>query len=389
MKIALFGGSFNPPHQGHVEAARSVMNTVRPDRLLIMPTCISPHKTMAEDTPSPEVRLELCRLAFRDIPEAEVCDLEIRRQGKSYTADTLLELCAMYPDAELAFVMGTDMILSLETWSRPETVMELAELVVLLRGVEEDEQVRSHADYLRDTYNARIIMPETGVYPASSTDVREELKQARGSRLLPEAVYQYIVENRLYGARAELDWLRVKAHAMLKPKRVPHVIGCEQEAIRLAQRWGEDTYNAAAAGILHDITKKLSVEEQLILCRKYDIIIDTSEAGYDKTLHQITGAAVAYGQFGVCQAIRDAIRWHTTGKPNMTTLEKIIYLADYIEPNRSFDGVEHIRALSYESLDAAMAEGLRMTMEDLQSKHAPILDISRRAYEWFIMRREG
>ena len=389
MKIALFGGSFNPPHRGHVEAAKSVMRTVKPDRLMIMPTCVSPHKMMAADTPSPEVRLELCRLAFAEIPQAEVCDLEIRRQGKSYTADTLLELRSQYPNAELVFVMGTDMILSLETWSRPQLIMELAELAVLLRGVEEDVQVRDHIDYLRRTYQARVTLLEAGVVPAASTDVREELKQARGRELLPDEMYAYVVKHRLYGARAELSWLREKAHAMLKPRRVPHVIGCEQEAIRLARRWGEDEYNAAAAGILHDITKKLSTEEQLILCRKYGIIIDTSVAGFDKTLHQITGAAVAYDQFGVCDAIRDAIRWHTTGKPNMTALEKIIYLADYIEPNRCFDGVTHMRTLSYESLDAAMAEGLRMTMEDLSSKNAPILEISRSAYDWFLNRREG
>jgi nicotinate-nucleotide adenylyltransferase len=176
---------------------------------------------------------------------------------------------------------------------------------------------------------------------------------------------------------------------MLKPKRVPHVAGCEQEAVRLAQRWGEDVYDAAAAGILHDITKKLSTEEQLILCDKYGIIIDMSVAGTDKTLHQITGAAVAYHEFGVSEKIRDAIRWHTTGKPKMTCLEKIIYLADYIEPNRCFDGVEHIRALSYESLDAAMEDGLRMTMEDLTSRGNPILEVSAQAYEWFKSRREG
>ena len=137
MKIALFGGSFNPPHLGHIEAARSVVSCLRPDRLLIMPTYVSPHKVMAEGTPSPEVRMELCRLAFSAIPEAEISDLEMCREGKSYTADTLLQLKEMYPKDELVFVMGTDMILSLETWSRPKTVMELAELAVLLRGVDE------------------------------------------------------------------------------------------------------------------------------------------------------------------------------------------------------------------------------------------------------------
>ena len=389
MKVALFGGSFNPPHLGHVEAARSVVSCVQPDRLLIMPTCISPHKIMAFDTPGPDVRKTLCELAFAEIPQAEVSDLEMRREGKSYTVDTLTQLHEMYPEDHFVLIMGTDMILSLETWYRPETIMELAEIAVLLRGVDEDEQVRSHIAYLRERYGARITLLEAGVYPAASTDVRETLKQAGGSELLAEPVYEYIIRNRLYGAKADLNWLRKKAHGMLKPKRIPHVEGCEQEAMRLAERWGEDIYDAAAAGILHDITKKLSIAEQLILCEKYGIIIDMSVAGMDKTLHQVTGAAVAYHEFGVSEKIRDAIRWHTTGKPDMTVLEKIIYLADYIEPNRCFDGVERIRALSYESLDAAMEDGLRMTMEDLISRGNPILDISAQAYEWFKSRREG
>ena len=389
MKIALFGGSFNPPHAGHVEAAKSVVSCLQPDRLLIMPTCVSPHKIMAEDTPALDVRKRLCELAFGEIPQAEVSDLEMRRTGKSYTADTLMELHAMYPDDQLVLVMGTDMILSLENWSRPEVIMELAEIAVLLRGVDEDVQVRSHIEYLRDTYGARITLLKTGVYPAASTDVRNALKQGSGRELLTAPVYEYAVRNRLYGAKASLDYLREKGHAMLHPKRVAHVIGCEGEAVRLAERWGADTYEAAAAGILHDITKKLSVEEQLILCGKYDIIVDMSVAGTDKTLHQITGAAVAYHEFGVNEAIRDAIRWHTTGKPDMTDLEKIIYLADYIEPNRRFDGVEQIRKLSYENMDAAMEDGLRMTMEDLKSRGASVLDISQQAYDWFKTRREG
>lgn len=388
MKIALFGGSFNPPHLGHVEAARSVVACLKPDRLLIMPTHVSPHKVMAEDTPSPELRLALCRLAFAGIPEAEVSDLEMRREGKSYTADTLLELHTMYPEDELVLIMGTDMILSLESWSRPETIMALAEIAVLLRGVDEDAQVLAHIQYLRETYHAKITLLQTGVYPAASTEIRQALKDASGRNQLEESVYEFIIKNRCYGAKAELDWLREKGLARLHPKRIPHVLGCEQEAVRLAKRWGEDVYDAAAAGILHDITKRLSEEEQLILCDQYGIIIDMSVPGTDKTLHQITGAAVAYHEFGVSQKICDAIRWHTTGKPDMTDLEKIIYLADYIEPNRCFDGVERIRTLSYESLDAAMEEGLRMTMEDLSARGAPILEVSRSAYDWFKMRRE-
>ena len=116
MKIAVYGGTFNPPHAGHMQAVRSVSDCLRPDKILVIPTNLAPHKQMSPDTPAPEERLELCRLAFRDIPGAEVSDLEMRRTGKSYTSDTILELREQYPEDELVFVMGTDMILSLETW---------------------------------------------------------------------------------------------------------------------------------------------------------------------------------------------------------------------------------------------------------------------------------
>ena len=389
MKIAMFGGSFNPPHMGHVEAARSVIASIHPDRLLIMPTCVSPHKAMAGDTPPPEKRLELCRLAFAGLPEAEVSDLEMRRAGKSYTVDTLQQLKELYPDAELTLVMGTDMILSLESWKDPETIMQLAQIAVLLREDGEKDAVLKQIDHLQTVYDAKVQLLEAAVYPATSTEIRAELKQAEKPAELGEEEYAYIVKHLLYGARAELCSLREKGLAMLKPNRVKHVLGVEQEAVKLAKRWGEDEYMAAAAGILHDCTKKLTTDEQLNLCKKYGIILDTFEEGFEKALHQMTGAAVAEHEFGACKAICEAIRWHTTAKPEMTTLEKVVYLADYIEPNRDFEGVDRMRVISYQDLDLAMEEGLRMTMEDLRSKHAHVLEESQRAYDWFKSRREG
>lgn len=387
MRRVVYGGTFNPPHLGHIEAVRSVWKALRPDKILVMPTNIAPHKAMSVDTPAPEERMELCRLAFGDLPGVEVSDLEMRRTGKSYTADTILELRERFPGDELIFVMGTDMILSLETWHEPETVMANAALAVLLRGDADDGKVDGHISYLNERYGANVLRVNAPVHPMASSDIRDALKQAAGREFLSDKVYARIIKHRDYGAKAELEWLRERAVEMLAPKRVPHVMGCAGEAVRLAKRWGADVYEAEAAGILHDITKKCDLAEQLLLCDKYGMIIDTSMAGMEKTLHQITGAAVAYNEFGVSEAVRDAIRWHTTGKADMSLLEMILYLADYIEPTRDFDGVEELRALSYEDLNAAMELGLRMTMEDLRSKGAPVLDISAQAYFWFKKQR--
>ena len=139
--------------------------------------------------------------------------------------------------------------------------------------------------------------------------------------------------------------------------------------MQLAKLWGEDPEKAAVAGILHDSTKNLSYDEQLILCDKYGIILDNAQRENPKLLHAITGAALAKDRFGVSEEISQAIRWHTTGKPDMNTLEKIIYLADYIEPTRDFEGVERLRELAYEDLDAALALGLEMSLEELRRQN--------------------
>ena len=195
-------------------------------------------------------------------------------------------------------------------------------------------------------YGARVRIIDAAPLPMSSSEMRDMLVARRGADVLDGEVYARIIRLRDYGAKPQLDWLRERAYAYLKPKRIPHVAGCEQEASKLALRWGEDPGDAAEAGILHDITKKLSMDEQLILAEKYGIVFDKFERENIKLTHAITGAALSKELFGVPERIYSAIRWHTTGRADMTLLEKIIYIADYIEPTRDFEGVERLRELA-------------------------------------------
>ena len=383
MRIVIYGGSFNPPHRGHIEAAYAVQEQLKPDKMLIIPASIPPHKSLADGSPDAAERLELTRLAFSDIPNAEVSDIEINRDGKSYSADTLEQLMQLYPDAEFTFAMGSDMLLSFEQWYRFRFLLENMTLGVFCRNEGEDARVMRHAGYLKKTYGARCVFINHEPKPMSSSDIRSMLPERRGASCLPEPVYSRIIKNGDYGARPELYWLREKAYAMLSPKRVAHVAGCEAEAVNLAMRWGEDSENAAEAGILHDITKKLVLSDQLILCRKYGIINDTAEEENVKLLHAKTGAALAKDLFNISSEVYDAIRWHTTGKPDMTLLEKIIYMADYIEPNRDFEGVDKLRKLAYEDLDKAMALGLEMSLEDIRSYGQEPYYATAEAYEWY------
>ena len=236
---------------------------------------------------------------------------------------------------------------------------------------------------LVEKYGAKVVILKHDPVAASSSDIRERLRFGIGSELLPDSVYSEIIRRHYYDARPELSWLRAKVMPYLTEKRVAHVLGCENEAVSLANRWGEDPERAAVAGILHDITKKLSAEEQLKLCEKYGIINDAAEVANPKLLHAKTGAAFARELFGIEDDIYGAIRWHTTGKPDMTLLEKIIYLADFVEPTRDFPGVEELRELCFEDIDAAMAKGLEMSLEFIRSSGAEPYKDSVEACEWY------
>ncbi len=389
MVIALYGGSFNPPHLGHVDAARVSKEALKADKFIFIPASVPPHKALAASSPLPEERLEMTELAAQLVPGSEVSDYEIKLgDTPSYSANTAAYFREKYPEDRIFMLIGTDMFLSFEQWYAYEELLKLVELAVFPRQEGELENIERFADYMRSKYQARITVIPKCPLPMASSDVRARLPERKGRELVPDAVYARIIQKRYYGAKPEFAWLREQAKTLLKPKRVPHVLGCEAEAVRLAQRWGEDAEDAAEAGILHDITKKLDLPEQLLLCRKYGIIVDTLEKESSKLLHAKTGAMLAADRFGVSDRVRDAIYWHTTAKPDMTLLEKIIYMADYIEPNRDFEGVDKLRTLAYQDLDEAMILGLEMSIEDIRSYGVEPHPRSREALEWFLSRRE-
>ena len=142
--------------------------------------------------------------------------------------------------------------------------------------------------------------------------------------------------------------------------------------MRLAKQYGADVEKAQVAALLHDCTKKLNMDEQLALCRHYDIQLDELEQKALKLLHAKTGAAVARDLFGVDDDIYNAIYWHTTGKADMTVLEKVIYMADYIEPSRVFPGVEELRDAVHTDLDMGLLMGLEDSIEDMMHRGNPV-----------------
>ena len=386
MKIAIYGGSFNPPHNGHREAAATALRCLKPDRLLVVPDRLPPHKELSDGSPSPAERMELCRLAFASLPDAEVSDIELRREGASYTAETIEAMREQYPNDELTLILGADMLYCFEQWYRFRYLLTECSLAVLPRLDEDIDRLPGRIQALTDQYGARITMLPHVPVEISSSEIRARLSRRLGAELVPQEVYAEIIRRRYYEAQPELGWLREQSYALLKPKRIAHVAGCESTAVELAKHWGADPELAAEAAILHDATKKLSFAEQLNLCREYGIILHHAEDRFPPILHAITGAELAVRKFGVSGEVASAIRWHTTGKPDMTLLEKILYLADGIEPNRDYPGIEKLRTLAVTDIDAAMSMALAQSLAYIRERNEEPFAGTVEAADWYAAR---
>ena len=198
MRIGIMGGTFNPPHMGHINAAKTALKGIPLDRVIFIPTGVPPHKEMAKDSATTVERLHMTSLAAESIG-AGVSDIEIRREGKSYTADTLSYLKEQNPDDELWLIMGTDMFLSLESWRSPETIFRLAKIAVVPRNYDDIKKLSDQVTHLREKYGAESVVLDCEVIEISSTELRKKLREGKAEALVPESVYKYIVKNQLYG----------------------------------------------------------------------------------------------------------------------------------------------------------------------------------------------
>ena len=370
-RIGIYGGTFNPPHIGHVRAALGAVRALGLDRLLVIPDRIAPHKELPEGSATAEQRLEMVRLACGGDSALFVSDLELRREGKSFTYETVEQLRLQYPDDELILLMGTDMFLSFHEWRCPERILAQASLGVFYRGDKGEKAAIQARKGEMEAAGHTVYLVENEIVDISSTNLRRMLVFDCGAPFLPDGVGDYIRSHGLYGTcrnyrNLPMEELEPVVLSLLKKSRVNHVLGCRDTAVALAKHWGADETDAARAGILHDVTKALDGPLQLTLCAEYGTILSDFGKKYPKTLHALTGSLVAEQIFGENEAVVSAIRHHTTGKADMSLLEKIIYVADYMEPNRDFPGVEKLRELAFSDIDAALKLGLEMTLEHLK-----------------------
>ena len=174
-RIGIYGGTFNPPHAGHIHAAVQAVEALKLDKLIMIPAHVAPHKELPEGSPSPEQRLEMVKLAVQHCERIEVSDMELKREGRSYTYLTILELRKQYPRAQLFLIMGTDMFLAFEEWKEPDIIMANVAIAVLYRGEKgERDAIFAQKEHL-EAQGAKVKIMKNEVVAISSTNLRRLL----------------------------------------------------------------------------------------------------------------------------------------------------------------------------------------------------------------------
>lgn len=391
MRIGIYGGTFSPPHIGHIAAAKYFLKAADLDRLLIMPSLISPHKPTAKDD-DPNKRIEMLKLAFVDTPKIEICDYEIKKGGVSYTYLTL-EHFSNETDT-LCFLVGSDMFLTLDSWREPGRIFDLSEIWCLTRTGDDREELKAKGERYKEKFGARCFVCDNDAVVASSTDVRRILREGGdASQYLPDNVYAYIKDNDLYGAKNAYIKEYIKEH--LSEKRYEHCLGVAETAERIGDGLclpDSDISKLIRAGLCHDISKELTTDRQLEILSEYGITPEDDYLRAEQTLHQLSGAYYAKKLFGIDDEILGMINYHCTGAPNMTLYEKIIFLSDFAEPNRQYEACIKVRndlfsaPLTEQHLNKVFFDCCERQLKHIEEKGLPSHRLTRQTYAMEVLK---
>ncbi len=367
MRIGIFGGTFNPPHLGHKHLAKELKEKAELDKIIIIPACTPPHKVSRELADGVH-RMKMCELLFTD-DFYEISDIEIRRQGKSYTVDTVEQLKKLYPDDELFLIIGADMLMSFDKWYRYEDILSNVRLCVSVR----DDEVKTSdlCAYAKnvlklDSEKSEIIIADVEPLVCSSTDVRNHLSLGIDATMMTSVeVYNYARLNLLYDSPF-MDYKKI-LRDKLDDYRFLHSLNVAESAAVLALMYGADEEKGYFAGLVHDIMKNATKEEQLQIMEKGGIILSRTEKNNPKLWHAMAGEAYLRTKMGITDdEILSSVRYHTTGKAGMSLLDKIIYIADYISAERNYPDVDVMRQLALtKDLDEAALYALKYSFTSL------------------------
>ncbi len=344
--LLIFGGTFDPPHKGHLHLLKTAIEQVQCDKVLLIPAYQPPHKERRPSL-SFENRVEVLNSWFGSIPNLEISDIEQKRGGKSFTYETVDALQIIYPQDTLHLLIGTDMFLSFEEWRCFEHLLETVILVVGSRELGDRSALEKQRERLMSRYKCKgIILCSMKPVVFASSSLR-----SFGDGLA-ERILKYLNEN-------------------LDSKRVSHTLMVADYARNLAQIHEIDVEKAYLAALLHDCTKSRTERWQIDYAKERGIELTDDDLACPQILHQITAPIFAAETFGIDdQEILSAIGCHTTGKVDMTLLDRLIFFADGCEPSRNYPGVEELRKIAEQDLNLATLRLLERTIDFINDKNA-------------------
>lgn len=335
-KVLLFGGSYNPIHQGHINAALNASNFLGVDEVWLMPRKYNYDGSLLLDG---KHRVNMIKMAIEELPNFKVCDIELKDNKKEliYTYNTAAKLTKKYKDIEFYFLVGADQLNNLNRWYKADELTKLFNFVCYKRPgyVIDEEKVKK--------YNIQII--DGSLIDTSSTLIRSGVFQK-----IDEDIHQYILDKQLY--------LKERVMPRLPEDRFMHVLSTARLAKRIAISIGENPNNAYVAGILHDIAKGLTHDEIYSIVKEhYPSKLKLPKWAY----HAYASEYIAIKEFGIKnKSILKAIRNHVIATKTMSKLDKIIYSADKLEESRPFaHTVTEIRELAFKDIDKAFIETMK------------------------------
>lgn len=387
MKIGILGGTFDPVHLAHIGLARAAREAFSLDEVWLMPAKIPPHK-QSRQIASEEHRSNMVALAICGEEGLRLSTFELEREAVSYTAETLRLLRKERPDDSFYYLMGEDSLRGFAHWYHPEEIVQAAEILVAPRPEGDGRELESLLDERRKQYGDHFLLLPSPWLPVSSTEIRERVRAGQPlPDMLPRQVWEYILAHGLYCDAPELFYLRKSLGTTLSEKRYYHTEGVAYTAAALAMHYGAPLPDALLAGWLHDCAKEKTGEELKQICLDNEIPVSLEEAGNLQLLHGKVGAFVAEHTYGVKQpSVLQAIRWHVTGRPAMTLLEQILYVADFIEPSRGMitePSLSEIRAMAFEDLSKAIFWISSSILRHLETQSVIVDGHTRETYAYY------
>lgn len=385
MRIGIYGGSFDPVHDGHIAMIDSALKSGFIDIVIVIPSVRNNFKLYANKLPPPYryymVKETIEGLGIRD---CYVSDIEYGIEGVSYTAVVLGKLTSdeyireflasngikrkkAWESHEFFWIMGSDTLGTFETWYNPGEILNKASLLAAVRPGDNTD-VEKAADSIRKNLGGRVEIFRLNGVDCSSSGITT----SGDFSMVPEPARKFIAKHALYTENTKLEGVSEEArikffesavwmYGYLGENRLLHTLNVGYLSAHMAELFGGDKDKALLAGALHDCAKELPMEKQQKLAKKYCGDLFTEK----KILHSPAGATFAKEEFGIeDKEILDAICFHTTGKGDMTLLEKIVYLADKIEPSRDYMDLAPIREVAETDLESAM----RMTARAINNK---------------------